>query len=79
MKSKLTWLVLYMHWRGVTPLTDLFAFLIHREAVPALEREYNFWMQNRSIIVEVEGAKHILNRYNVQVGQPRYSKGHMYT
>ncbi|XP_031429612.1 trehalase [Clupea harengus] len=42
-----------------------------RKAVPALEREYNFWMQNRSIIVEVDGKKHVVNYYNVQVGQPR--------
>ncbi|XP_048120427.1 trehalase isoform X4 [Alosa alosa] len=42
-----------------------------KKAVPALEREYNFWMQNRSIIVEVDGNKHILNHYNVQIGQPR--------
>lgn len=48
-----------------------FVFFIHRKAVPALEREYNFWMQNRSIVVEVDGKKHTLNRYNVQVGQPR--------
>lgn len=41
------------------------------KALPALEREYNFWMQNRSIVVEVDGKKHTLNRYNVQVGEPR--------
>ncbi|XP_072551573.1 trehalase [Salminus brasiliensis] len=42
-----------------------------REALPTLEKEYNFWMQNRSIEVDMKGAVHLLNRYNVLVGQPR--------
>ncbi|XP_012990982.2 trehalase isoform X2 [Esox lucius] len=42
-----------------------------RTALPALEKEYLFWMQNRSVMVEVDGRKHVLNHYDVQVGQPR--------
>ncbi|XP_054459296.1 trehalase isoform X2 [Anoplopoma fimbria] len=42
-----------------------------RAALPALEQEYRFWMQNRSVTVKVNGAEHQLNRYNVQVGLPR--------
>ncbi|KAM4627630.1 trehalase [Polymixia lowei] len=42
-----------------------------RTALPALEQEYLFWMQNRSVKVEVKGTEHILNRYNVQVDSPR--------
>ncbi|XP_066541744.1 trehalase [Hoplias malabaricus] len=42
-----------------------------RQALPVLEKEYNFWMENRSIAVEIKGVKYVLNRYNVQVGQPR--------
>ncbi|XP_035009665.2 trehalase [Hippoglossus stenolepis] len=42
-----------------------------REALPALEQEYGFWMQNRSVAVKVDGAEHLLNRYHVQVGRPR--------
>ncbi|XP_041797035.1 trehalase [Chelmon rostratus] len=42
-----------------------------REALPALEQEYLFWMQNRSVAVKVNGAEHVLNRYHVQAGLPR--------
>ncbi|KAM7398979.1 hypothetical protein PAMP_018276 [Pampus punctatissimus] len=42
-----------------------------RAALPALEREYQFWMQNRSMVVKVNGAEHVLNRYHVQVDLPR--------
>ncbi|XP_062860598.1 trehalase [Trichomycterus rosablanca] len=42
-----------------------------RQALPMLEKEYRFWMENRSIIVEMDKVKHTLNHYNVQVGQPR--------
>ncbi|KAL6479176.1 hypothetical protein MHYP_G00126090 [Metynnis hypsauchen] len=42
-----------------------------RQALPTLEKEYSFWMENRSVAVEMDGAKHVLNRYDVQVGQPR--------
>ncbi|XP_078102031.1 trehalase isoform X3 [Sander vitreus] len=42
-----------------------------RAALPVLEQEYQFWMQNRSVAVEVNGAEHVLNRYHVQVGMPR--------
>ncbi|XP_071397092.1 trehalase [Centroberyx affinis] len=42
-----------------------------RTALPVLEQEYRFWMQNRSVKVEINGTEHTLNRYNVQVGLPR--------
>ncbi|KAM6988666.1 trehalase isoform 1-T2 [Tautogolabrus adspersus] len=42
-----------------------------RAALPTLEREYQFWMQNRSVAVIVNGSEHKLNRYYVQVGLPR--------
>ncbi|XP_076002067.1 trehalase [Genypterus blacodes] len=42
-----------------------------RAALPALEQEYLFWMQNRSLIVWVNGRGHVLNRYHVQVDFPR--------
>ena len=29
-------------------------------------------MQNRSVAVKVDGAEHLLNRYHVEVGLPRY-------
>ncbi|KAM9801217.1 trehalase [Neosynchiropus ocellatus] len=41
------------------------AFL--RTALPVLEKEYQFWMVNRSL--EVKG--HTLNRYHVEAGLPR--------
>ncbi|XP_035240156.1 trehalase [Anguilla anguilla] len=40
-------------------------------AMPILEREYSFWMQNRSVTVEKNGTVHVLNQYRVQVGEPR--------
>ncbi|XP_059186792.1 trehalase [Centropristis striata] len=42
-----------------------------RAALPALEQEYRFWMENRSVTVQVNGAEHVLNRYHVLVGLPR--------
>lgn len=42
-----------------------------RKALPTLEKEYNFWMLNRSITVEVDGRRHVLNHYSVQVDHPR--------
>ncbi|XP_063061312.1 trehalase [Engraulis encrasicolus] len=42
-----------------------------RKALPALEKEYNFWMTNRSVVVAVNGTNYTLNHYNVQVDGPR--------
>lgn len=42
-----------------------------RKALPVLEQEYNFWMKNRSVAVRVNGEEHVLNRYHVEVSQPR--------
>uniref|UniRef100_A0A3B4BIQ3 Trehalase n=1 Tax=Periophthalmus magnuspinnatus TaxID=409849 RepID=A0A3B4BIQ3_9GOBI len=36
-----------------------------------LDQEYSFWMQNRSVLVSVNGNNHSLNRFDVQVGLPR--------
>ncbi|XP_063292242.1 trehalase [Pelobates fuscus] len=41
------------------------------ENIALLEKEYNFWMTNRSVIVPLEGTNYNLNRYNVPVGGPR--------
>ncbi|XP_030264648.1 trehalase [Sparus aurata] len=42
-----------------------------RSALPGLEQEYRFWMQNRSVAVRLNETLHVLNRYDVQVGLPR--------
>ncbi|XP_036006207.1 trehalase [Fundulus heteroclitus] len=42
-----------------------------REALPVLEKEYEFWMQNRSVAVAASGSEHVLNRYNVDADLPR--------
>uniref|UniRef100_A0A8C6KTT0 Trehalase n=1 Tax=Nothobranchius furzeri TaxID=105023 RepID=A0A8C6KTT0_NOTFU len=42
-----------------------------REALPFLEKEYQFWMQTRSVALKVNGSEHVLNQYSVQVGFPR--------
>ncbi|KAK7883019.1 hypothetical protein WMY93_029193 [Mugilogobius chulae] len=42
-----------------------------RAALPKLDQEYSFWMQNRSVLVSANGSKHRLNRFDVQVAMPR--------
>ncbi|XP_041090784.1 trehalase [Polyodon spathula] len=42
-----------------------------RGAVELLEQEYWFWMRNRSVSIEIQGALHTLNQYSVQAGEPR--------
>ncbi|MGH0115000.1 UNVERIFIED_CONTAM: hypothetical protein FKN15_067861 [Acipenser sinensis] len=42
-----------------------------RGAVDLLEQEYLFWMRNRSVSIEIQGALHTLNQYSVQAGEPR--------
>ncbi|XP_072281547.1 trehalase [Pyxicephalus adspersus] len=42
-----------------------------RESIPILAKEYDFWMNNRSISVSVDGNNYTLNRYNVAAGGPR--------
>ncbi|XP_055369817.1 trehalase isoform X2 [Betta splendens] len=42
-----------------------------RDALPTLEKEYSFWMRNRSVAVQANGVEHVLNRYHVQVESPR--------
>lgn len=46
--------------------------MLFRAALPGLDLEYQFWMQNRSVAVDVGGKQHVLNRYHVEVGWPRY-------
>lgn len=43
-----------------------------RAALPVLEVEYQFWMENRSVDLELNGKQHVLNRYYVEAGLPRY-------
>uniref|UniRef100_A0A671XP16 Trehalase n=1 Tax=Sparus aurata TaxID=8175 RepID=A0A671XP16_SPAAU len=38
-----------------------------RSALPGLEQEYRFWMQNRSVAVRLNETLHVLNRYDVQI------------
>lgn len=40
--------------------------------MPALEREYQFWMQDRSVSLDKGGRRHVLNRYNAQADLPRF-------
>ncbi|XP_023817400.1 trehalase [Oryzias latipes] len=42
-----------------------------RAALPVLKDEYEFWMQNRSVALDVAGAEHRLNRFHVEAGLPR--------
>ncbi|KAM8927245.1 trehalase [Pelodytes ibericus] len=42
-----------------------------RENIDLLEKEYNFWMSNRSVSVTHERTNYTLNRYYVPVGGPR--------
>ncbi|CAJ1064990.1 trehalase [Xyrichtys novacula] len=42
-----------------------------RAALAPLEREYQFWMQNRSVAVSANGTEYKLNRYYVEVDLPR--------
>ncbi|KAJ7305359.1 hypothetical protein JRQ81_011293 [Phrynocephalus forsythii] len=49
--------------------TNSTAFL--RESIGRLEAEYRFWQENRSVNVSVGGKEYVLNRYHVQVGEPR--------
>ncbi|KAG9482547.1 hypothetical protein GDO78_011297, partial [Eleutherodactylus coqui] len=48
-----------------------------RENIKLLEKEYDFWMTNRSVSVAQGGKNYTLNRYYAPVGEPRpeaYSK-----
>ncbi|XP_064650981.1 trehalase-like [Lineus longissimus] len=41
------------------------------QSIGTLEDEYNFWMTNRSILVDYEGKNYTMNRYDVKLGKPR--------
>ncbi|KAE8592408.1 hypothetical protein XENTR_v10018747 [Xenopus tropicalis] len=42
-----------------------------RANIHLLEKEYDFWMNNRSVTVTLGGKSYVLNRYYVPVGGPR--------
>uniref|UniRef100_A0A8C4SLI7 Trehalase n=1 Tax=Erpetoichthys calabaricus TaxID=27687 RepID=A0A8C4SLI7_ERPCA len=43
-----------------------------RKALPVLEKEYTFWMTNRSVeVMDTTGTSHALNHYKVEAGGPR--------
>ncbi|KAM3830879.1 trehalase isoform 2-T2 [Vipera latastei] len=42
-----------------------------RENIHLLEAEYKFWQDYRAVNISVGGKRYSLNRYNVQVGEPR--------
>uniref|UniRef100_A0A3Q1H841 Trehalase n=1 Tax=Acanthochromis polyacanthus TaxID=80966 RepID=A0A3Q1H841_9TELE len=42
-----------------------------RAALPVLEKEYRFWMTNRSVAIRLNGMMHMLNRYHVEADLPR--------
>ncbi|XP_053546029.1 trehalase [Bombina bombina] len=42
-----------------------------RNSIDILEKEYDFWMTNRSVTVNLQGKIHTLNRYHVPVDGPR--------
>ncbi|XP_078389395.1 trehalase [Cetorhinus maximus] len=48
-----------------------------RQNIDLLDKEYDFWMKNRTVPVTVGGKTHLLNRYIVEAAGPRpesYSK-----
>ncbi|XP_054842058.1 trehalase-like [Eublepharis macularius] len=42
-----------------------------RDSIHLLEAEYRFWQEQRAVNVSVAGKQYLLNRYNVQIGEPR--------
>ncbi|KKA30799.1 hypothetical protein TD95_003669 [Thielaviopsis punctulata] len=44
---------------------------ILERALPLLEKEYNFWMTNRSVAIHLGNSTYTLNQYNVDNTQPR--------
>ncbi|XP_013911319.1 PREDICTED: trehalase [Thamnophis sirtalis] len=70
----------YYERRSQPPLLTLMmeSYLSHtndteflRENVHLLEAEYHFWQDHRAVNISVGGKQYSLNRYNVQVGEPR--------
>ncbi|XP_038065290.1 trehalase-like [Patiria miniata] len=52
--------------------TNDFAFV--QSILPSLQKEYEFWMTNRTVVVtkpQAGSVSHTLNRYNVFMGKPR--------
>ena len=42
-----------------------------RESIAYMAQEFDYWMQNRTISINVKGKTHKLARYNVEVDDPR--------
>lgn len=52
--------------------TDDEAFL--REIIDSLEKEYAFWMTNRTVDIQYNGQTYTVNRYATPITEPRYVK-----
>ncbi len=46
-------------------------YTLLERALPLLEKEYNFWMTNRTVTLPCDGQNYTLNHYAVQNNQPR--------
>ncbi|KAL2885391.1 Trehalase [Ceratocystis lukuohia] len=42
-----------------------------KKALPLLEKEYNYWMDQRSVSIKIDDEDFVFNRYNVKNTQPR--------
>ncbi|XP_048367347.1 trehalase isoform X2 [Sphaerodactylus townsendi] len=71
---------IYYERRSQPPLLTLMveSYLKHtndtaflRDKIHLLEAEYQFWQKQRAVNVTIAGKEYLLNRYNVQVGEPR--------
>ncbi|XP_026564811.1 LOW QUALITY PROTEIN: trehalase [Pseudonaja textilis] len=70
----------YYEHRSQPPLLSLMmeSYLRHtndteflRKHIHLLEAEYRFWQEHRAVNISVGGKQYSLNRYSVQVGEPR--------
>ncbi|XP_015742880.1 trehalase isoform X2 [Python bivittatus] len=70
----------YYERRSQPPLLSLMmeSYLSHtndteflQENIHLLEAEYHFWQDHRAVNISAGGKQYSLNRYNVQVGEPR--------
>ena len=44
-----------------------------RKSIDRLEEEYDFWMKNRTVDVDIGGTTYTLNGYAVDMQMPRYT------
>ena len=47
-----------------------------QENIAYMEQEFDYWMQNRTVSINVKGKNHKLARYNVEVDDPRPGMHH---